>query len=139
MLNAIFCFIGVVAYFRGHAIHKYFRSEWEYEIDYNGTFYPPGFAFASGGDFGDTALASFAGTYTNCTFPKWVDKSKVGEPGNDCPPGVFNNTITSLNISSDAYSKLDARIFYPNNLPNNQSQYEDLSSRVVLQNEMNCA
>ncbi|KAI1623189.1 hypothetical protein EDD37DRAFT_610501 [Exophiala viscosa] len=112
------------------SIAWYNTLEWESHIDYNESIFPPTFAFASGGDFVDTALASFAGGTTLCTFPQYSRTKST-----DCPVADFNRTRQTLEIYSEAYGHLDAYIFNPHELQPNNNTYVDLTNRVLLQTD----
>jgi hypothetical protein len=118
--NALLCFVFVNVYFRTNALSKYHQTEWGLQVDYNETLYPPAFAFASGGDFADDALAAFAGGANYCTFPHWVSTSNI------------------LDIRSEAYGSLNAYIFDPRQLKEGKNTYNDLTNRVLLQTKLKC-
>ncbi|KAI1611951.1 hypothetical protein EDD36DRAFT_439843 [Exophiala viscosa] len=132
LANAFFCFSFVIIYLRADAIPKYNTSEWESHIGYNDSLFPPAFAFASGGDFNDTALASFVGGTTLCTFPQYSKTNSTG-----CPVAAFNRTRQTLDIRSEAYGHLDAYIFNPHELLPKNNTYVDLTDRVLLQVNVN--
>jgi hypothetical protein len=131
--NALLCFVFVNVYFRTNALSKYHQTEWGLQVDYNETLYPPAFAFASGGDFADDALAAFAGGANYCTFPHWVKDNS-----NDCPSQAFNSTSNILDIRSEAYGSLNAYIFDPRQLKEGKNTYNDLTNRVLLQTKLKC-